>query len=148
MIIETPKTPKRPKYTKKQRKEINKKIGLGVSKFSDETVRKLEDAFLMDCTVEEACLNADITQDTYYRWIKENPKLSERFERLRNNPYLIARKTIIEGIKENPELALKYMERKKKNEFSTKSEMDVNNNITVVDETIKKINDLLDEKSE
>ena len=124
MIIETPKTPKRPKYTKKQRKEINKKIGLGVSKFSDETVRKLEDAFLMDCTVEEACLNADITQDTYYRWIKENPKLSERFERLRNNPYLIARKSIIEGIKENPELALKYMERKRKNEFSLKQEIE------------------------
>jgi hypothetical protein len=43
---------------------------------------------------------------------------------LRNNPVLIARKTVVEACRTEPELALKYLERKRKNEFSTKQEVE------------------------
>lgn len=98
-------------------------------KMTKETIGKLCYAFSMDCTVEEACYHANISIDTYYRWIKENPELSDEFTRLRERPVFLAREAVIKGIKENPELAMKYLERKKRNEFSTRTEHDVDGNV-------------------
>lgn len=86
------------------------------------TIRKLEEAFALDCTVGEACYLAEISQDTYYRWIKEDPKLSETFSRLREKPIYLARKSVIEKMEKDGDLALKYLERKRKKEFSLRTE--------------------------
>ena len=69
-----------------------------MTKLDDITVKKLEEAFAMDCTVGEACLFAGISRQTYYTWIKENPELLDRFEHLRETPVLKARSTIIKGL--------------------------------------------------
>ena len=87
------------------------------TKFEPNTIKLLEEAFAMDCPVTEACLHDNISQPTYYAWIKENPKLEERFKELREKPYLIARTTINKAIKENPQYAFEYMRRKKRKEF-------------------------------
>lgn len=97
----------------------NKKIGLGVSKMSPEKIKKLEEAFSLDCSIPEACFLADIAIQTYYNWINKNPELLERFNRVREKPVYLARKSVIEGFQNDPNLALKYLERKKKKEFST-----------------------------
>lgn len=99
------------------------------SKLTPECVMKLEEIFALDGTVEEACFFADISRNTFYEWMKEHPELSDRFEALRNNPVLLARRSVIEGLGD-PELALKYLERKRRNEFSTRTETD---NTTKVD---------------
>lgn len=93
------------------------------TKLTPETIKLLEDAFAMDCSIVEACLNANIRTQTYYNWIKDNPELAERFDELRNRPYLLARTTIIKAIKDNPQYAFEYMKRKKKGEFSERQEM-------------------------
>ena len=93
------------------------------SKLIPECVMKLEEIFALDGTVEEACFFADISRNTFYEWMKEHPELSDRFEALRNNPVLLARRSVIEGLGD-PELALKYLERKRRNEFSTRVETD------------------------
>jgi len=85
--------------------------------FTKEVVRKLEEAFLLDCSVEEACFFADISRDTYYKHIKKEPSLSDRFEELRQAPFLKARRTINKAIGENPMIAIDYMRRKRKKEF-------------------------------
>jgi hypothetical protein len=85
--------------------------------FTKEVVRKLEEAFLLDCSVEEACFFADISRDTYYKHIKKEPSLSDRFDELRQAPFLKARRTINKAIGENPMIAIDYMRRKKKKEF-------------------------------
>lgn len=95
------------------------------TKRSTELVNKLEYAFSLGCSVTEACLYADISRETYYKWCKEDPKLSDRLEELKEMPILIARDTVIKGIKRDPELALKFLERRKKDEFSVKSESTV-----------------------
>jgi hypothetical protein len=77
----------------------------------------LEQAFSLDCSVAEACLFADITGDTYYKLIKDKPKLKNRFNSLREKPVLIARKTIVTSCQTNPEIAFRYLERKKRKEF-------------------------------
>ena len=87
-----------------------------------ETIRKLEEAFSLDCTLQEARFYADISSDTYYKLIEDKPNLLKRFEALRNRPVLIARQTVVKACKDNPEMAMKYLERKKKNEFSTRTE--------------------------
>jgi len=87
------------------------------TKLEPETIKRLEEAFAMDCPIIEACLKANIRTQTYYNWIKDNPKLKERFDELRNTPYLIARTTINKAIKDNPQYAFEYMKRKKRKEF-------------------------------
>lgn len=95
----------------------------------------------MDCTVVEACLHADIVPDTYYRWIKANPELSDRFQRLKNKPFLKARTTIMQGIETNPDFALKYMKNKKNDEFNEKTVQEVNATINqeVIDDELDKV---------
>ena len=92
------------------------------TKRSEELVNKLEYAFSLGCSVTEACLYADISRETYYKWCKVDESLSDRMEELRENPILIARESVIKGIKTDPDLALKFLERRKKDEFSTKTE--------------------------
>ena len=89
---------------------------------NENTIRKLEEAFAIDATIAEACYYADISQDTFFRWIKENPELSEKFKRLRQKPVLKARQTLVQAL-EDPKVAAWYIERKRKKEFSTREEI-------------------------
>lgn len=100
-------------------------------KLTPDTIRKLEEAFAIDASVLEACFYADISHDTYYRWIKENPELSDKFERLREKPVLTARQTVVKAISTDSDMAMKYLERKKKLEFSTRQEVDVKGELKV-----------------
>lgn len=122
-------------YNMTKKKDNPKKAGRK-SVMDDITLKKLEDAFLLDCTIWEACFCAWISERTYYNRVDENPLLLQRFEELRNNPVYKARKTVIEAMEKNPELALKYLERKRKNEFSTRSEVE-NTFITVKEEDLE-----------
>lgn len=60
-----------------------------------ETIKKLEEAFSWDCSVDEACLHADISPPTYYKLLEYKPELIKRFEALRNNPVLKARAEVV-----------------------------------------------------
>ena len=89
---------------------------------TDETLQVLREAFLLDCTDEEACFKANISPSTLYNYQKENPEYLELKRSYKQNPFLLARESVIKGFT-NPELALKYLERKKKDEFSLRSEI-------------------------
>ena len=92
-----------------------------MTKLDDITVKKLEEAFAMDCTIGEACLYAGISRQTYYTWIKDNKHLLDRFEELRDTPVLKARQTIVKDL-DKPESAHWYISRKRRNEFATREE--------------------------
>lgn len=95
-------------------------------KMTPETLAKLEEAFAIDASIPEACMFAGISLDTYYRWIKEFPKLSERFAQLRQKPILKARHVVVSNISAgNVETSKWYLERKAKSEFALRSEMAV-----------------------
>lgn len=101
-----------------------KNKGWRPSEMTAEKVKKLEEAFALDCSIWEACFYADITKQTYYNWLEKNPKLVDRFNALREKPVLIARQTVVKDLKTNPDMAMKYLERKRKKEFSTRREVD------------------------
>lgn len=98
------------------------------------TVKKLKEAFALDCSISEACYYAEISRQSYYDLIEYKPALLDEFNRLREKPVLLARQVLIQGIvwsknkdwkqltPPNAELALKYLERKRKAEFSTRVE--------------------------
>lgn len=90
---------------------------------TQEVVRKLEDAFCYDSTVEEACLYAGISRQTYYEFIKEYPAFADRVEHLRQAPLLVIRRKLVATAQHDADLGLKYVERKRKMEFSTRSEV-------------------------
>ena len=92
------------------------------TKLTPETVTKLEEVFVIDGTVEEACFYAEISRNAYYEWIKANPALNDRFEALRQRPFLKARQTIVKAL-DNPHDAQWFLERKKKKEFAVRTEL-------------------------
>lgn len=86
-------------------------------------IAKLEEAFAWGCTDREACLWANISEETLYSYQKKNPRFQSRKEALKDTPILLARKTVVEAIKKKDRtMALAYLDRKKKDEFSTRQE--------------------------
>jgi hypothetical protein len=85
-------------------------------------IGKLEEAFAMGCTDIEACLYAGINRDTLYGYQNKYPEFVDRKEELKETPVLKARKTVVEALTSDHEFSLKYLERKKKDEFSLRVE--------------------------
>lgn len=86
--------------------------------FTPQVLQKLEQAFALDCTDEEACYYADISPSSLYNYQAKKPRFLERKQALRTTPILRARMELVRGLEGNPELSLKYLERKCRDEFS------------------------------
>ena len=94
------------------------------TKKTDQTVSKLEYAFGIGCSIEEACLHADISRETYYDWSSKDEGFSDRMRLLRDKPALQARKVINDALIDGDASTAKwYMERKKSQEFSTQQDL-------------------------
>lgn len=91
---------------------------------TEEVLRKLETAFAMGCSDREACLYADIGSSTLYDYQNANPDFLERKNALKEKPVLMARAVILDKLQDkDAETAKWYLERKKKDEFSTRQEI-------------------------
>lgn len=106
---------------KKDPKEL---VGAGrPTIMTPELVNKLETAFSMGCTDLEACLFANISKQTLYNYQDKNPEFVDRKAMLKEKLILKARSVIAESLNKKDENTAKwYLERKAKNEFSTKVE--------------------------
>lgn len=91
---------------------------------TDEVLRKLEEAFAIGASDKEACFYADIVPSTLYKYQEKHPEFTERKDALKERPILMARQSVVNALANDPDLALKYLERKRKSEFSTKTETD------------------------
>ena len=110
--------------TKKKNPEELEKRGRKTV-MTPEIINKLEQAFSMGCSDLEACLYADIGKTTLYNYQNENPEFVERKEKLKEKLVLKARTVIAESLNKQDENTAKwYLERKKKEEFSTKVEQE------------------------
>lgn len=90
-----------------------------------EVIAKLEEAFAWGCTDREACLWAGIAQPTLYLYQEKHPEFIDRKEALKDTPILNSRATVARSVKKDPRMAMDYLSRKKKDEFSTKAETDI-----------------------
>lgn len=91
-----------------------------------EVIAKLEEAFAWGCSDTEACLWANIAPATLYQYQEKNPQFTERKAQLKDTPIMLSRKAVVQAIKKGDRItAMQYLERKKKDEFSTKTESDI-----------------------
>lgn len=67
---------------------------------TDETIQKLEQAFLMGCTDLEACLSAGISQSTLYAYQADNPEFLDRKEVLKSNPFMLSRSVLLDALRD------------------------------------------------
>lgn len=87
-----------------------------------EAIRKLEEAFALGCSDLEACYYADIGKSALYDYQEKHPEFVERKESLKQRPVLMARQSVVKDLGNNSDLALKFLERKVKDEFSIRRE--------------------------
>lgn len=99
-------------------------------------IDKLREAFMMGCSDREACIYANIANQTLYNYQQEHPEFLEQKNTYKTNPLLKARKTIFDNLGEI-KTAQWYMERKNKQEFSQEAETEPNLCLTkkIVNET-------------
>ena len=102
-------------------------------KLIDKTVvAKLEEWFSMWMTDVEACLYANISKNTLYRYVEDSPDFWNRKEELKNNLKMIAKTNLNKSITKWDLIDSKwYLERRAKDEFSLKQEIDQNTNMNV-----------------
>jgi hypothetical protein len=95
----------------------NKKVGRP-SKQDPETVTKLLAAFSRGYNVQEACIYACVSRETYYRWVKDDCVLSGRIEAARTGVSGRAKEIIVDAILNGDINAAKWwLERRAKREF-------------------------------
>ena len=90
-----------------------------------DVVQKLEYAFAMGCSDKEACLYAGIGRTTLFYFEKGNEDFANRKELLKETPILIARQEVLKSLKGNGDLALSFLERRKKDEFSLHQNLNI-----------------------
>lgn len=94
---------------------------------TDAVLSKLETAFALGFTDEQACVLADIAPSTLYDYQKANPQFSERKKLLKGKIEMQAQYNLAKSIGDGDEANSKWwLERKKKAEFSPRIEQDLN----------------------
>lgn len=119
-----------------------------------EVIRKLEEVFIIGGSDGEACFFANISRVTLWEYEQRHPEFTSRKEQLKERPILLARQVLLKGIvgeqdketkkwivQPNPDLAIKYLERKKRKEFATRIENEVEGQIRHFNITITKQKD-------
>lgn len=106
------------------------------AKMTPEKVKELEWYFLYWMTDEEACLLWDISRQTLNAYCQSNEDWREKKELLKRKPLITAKVNIVDKIDWQDYDASKwYLERKGKDEFSTKEIVDqTNTNLDVTEE--------------
>ena len=97
---------------------------------TEETLNKLTLAFSKGLSDREACLFANISQQTLYNYCNANPAFLELKEHLKEKPQMQAKLNVVDGIERGDiELSKWYLERKNKGEFSTKQDIGITGSI-------------------
>ena len=89
------------------------------TKITKEVVAKLEEALKLDMPIEKACKYAGIHKANFYRRAEKDKEFRDQMKRAGYFATKIARHSVIKHMKSDGGLALKYLERKASDEFST-----------------------------
>lgn len=96
------------------------------TKMTNEVIQKLEDSFVKGMSDREACTYVNICPQTLYNYCNDNPDFLERKERLKDTPKIRAKINIAKALEDgDKEMSKWYLERKAKDEFSTKQAFEV-----------------------
>jgi hypothetical protein len=86
--------------------------------FEPDTVHKLEQAFAIGCTVEEACSVSGVSRSAYYKRLEDDEQFMDKMERARLYMIIQARHTVAQAVRRGDvKTSMWYLERKCKDEF-------------------------------
>jgi len=95
------------------------------TKLTDENMLELEKRFRDGATILEA-IDGIMSESTYFEHQKKNSEFAARMDMAKEYITEIARGVVSKRIKRgDPDMSKWWLERKKKNEFSTKAETDI-----------------------
>lgn len=101
---------------------------------TEDVLAKLEYAFARSFTDTEASLYANISPATLYRYIEANPEFWERKETLKRQPNIKAKLNWIKKLEsEDYQASKEWLERKSRDEFSLKQEINSKVEHTIID---------------
>ena len=137
--------PKKYKKKTKYKKKPNGKNDTGrPSLIFGEVLTKLEYAFSIGCTDDEACIFADINPKTLYRYQEVNPDFRERKELLKKKIIVCARQSIMNGMRTDGKLAMQVLAKKVPKEYGANAGegVDEAESAAKMDEALKAIKNI------
>ena len=130
------------KAEKKPAKKPAKKKGGRTSKYTEAVVRKLELAFKNDFNISQACDYANISRDTYYDWLEKKKGFSDKMEAAKSHLIRQAKINVARAVRKGDLDTSKFvLERRAKDEYSTRQDVDMTGNVPVVIEGYDAIKD-------
>lgn len=96
------------------------------TKMTEQVLKDLRAAFLIGATKEEASAYAGISKVTLYNYIEKNPEFMNEIEAWQDEPILKAKRKVVSELDKDVKNAQWYLERKRRDEFATKSEISGN----------------------
>ncbi len=102
------------------KKKVKKHPGGRPSVMDKIVLAKLEDAFSISATDEQAAFYAGVSVDALYDYQKKHPEFAKRKQLLKESVGLRARRTVVQDIETNPGSAWKWLEKKYPEEFGDK----------------------------
>jgi hypothetical protein len=117
--------PKTGRITKGVPQDTNKNGTAGrPTKLEDKDIR---DRFLkaasFNMNIEATCAYAGITRQTYLNYIEKHPEFLDEIRIENHKPYQTALSTVLKAASKDPKIAMQYLERRYKAEFSTRQEV-------------------------
>ncbi len=103
---------------------MSKKMGRPTV-MTESVLLKIEQAASIGASDREACAHAGISEAPYYHYLSKNPDFKERIHILKEKLPLKAKSQLAKLIHDGDKDTVKwYLERKKKQEFSLRQEID------------------------
>lgn len=100
--------PKSRKSPKIDRRKSRKGIGGRPTKKDDGTVKKLENAFMFDYNITQACIKAGISTKTYYEWLKKDTEFRNKMEAARQWLNMTAKDGHVKAVKRGDQKAIQF----------------------------------------
>lgn len=97
----------------------------------EEYLTNIEEYLKYGCSLPEACLHGEVPYTTVKDYYDKDETVRKKIDRLKNHAILVARKSVVEDMETDAALALKYLERKVKGEFSTQTNYDHSGDVTI-----------------
>jgi hypothetical protein len=99
---------------------------------SEKVLSDLKAGLQRDFTIREACVYAGIHHDSYYRWLKESDEFALEMEKAQQFISNKAKEVIMDGILQGDRNDAKWwLERRRKENYSTKSEQEYSGTLTI-----------------
>ena len=112
------------------RKKTN--VGGRPTVMTEKVIKKLEEGFLYDLNVSQACIYAGIEPRTYRNYINKNPEMKERFEALRENVKMKAKINIAKNVKKGDvDISKWLLEHRAPDEYSKKINASIGEGIKI-----------------